>query len=57
MRWKMMKTGATPNIYRRFITSIKAGRNDQPDFARGAAIQKVIDACIESDRIGRTVKV
>ena len=57
MRWKTVKAGSTPNIYKRFITSIKTGKNDQPDFARGAAIQKVIDACIESDRIGKTVKV
>jgi predicted dehydrogenase len=55
--WKTLKTGKTPNMYRRFITSIQTGKNDQPDFARGAAIQKVIDACFESDRLGRAVKV
>jgi predicted dehydrogenase len=57
VQWKTIKTGKTPNNYQRFIRSIQTGRNDQPDFARGAAIQKVIDACIDSDRSGRTVKV
>ena len=55
--WKTVKCGKTPNIFRRFLKSIKTGKNDQPDFARGAAIQRVIDACFESDRSGRSVKV
>ncbi len=55
--WKTIKCAATPNIYQRFIKSIRTGKNDQPDFARGAAIQKVLDACFESDRKGEAVKV
>jgi predicted dehydrogenase len=55
--WKTVKCGKTPNIYQRFIKSIKTGKNDQPDFARGAAIQKVIDACFKSDRRGRFVVI
>jgi predicted dehydrogenase len=44
-------------MYHRFITSIKTGKNDQPDFARGAHIQKVLDACVKSDKTGRAVRV
>ena len=55
--WKTVKCAPTPSIYQRFITSIRTGENDQPDFARGAAIQKVLDACFESDKAGKAVKV
>jgi predicted dehydrogenase len=55
--WKTMTCKATPSIYQRFIKSIKTGVNDQPDFARGAAIQKALDACFESNRKGRAVAV
>ena len=41
----------------RFIKSIRTGRNDQPDFARGAAVQKMLDACFESDKTGKTLAV
>lgn len=56
VQWKTVACAKTPNLHQRFITSIKTGKNDQPDFARGAAIQKVIDACFASDKTGRTVK-
>jgi len=46
--WKMETTPMfrkTPSIAARFIKSIRTGINDQPDFQRGAEIQKVLDAC------------
>lgn len=55
--WKTLKCGNTPNLWRRFITSIRTGKNDQPDFARGAVIQKALDACFESDKLGKAVRV
>ncbi len=55
--WKTLKCGKTPSMYQRFITSIKTGKNDAPDFARGAAVQKVLDKCFESDAKGKTVKL
>ncbi len=55
--WRTVRCAATPSIYRRFIKSIKTGENDQPDFARGAVIQKVIDACFQSDKADKTIKV
>ena len=56
-KWKTITCGRTPDVYQRFITSIRTGKNDQPDFARGAKIQKIMDACFISDKTGRTVKV
>ncbi|MCK5156753.1 MAG: Gfo/Idh/MocA family oxidoreductase [Spirochaetales bacterium] len=55
--WKTVKCRKTPNIYKRFVNSIKKGENDQPDFARGAAIQKILDACIESDQTDSTIQI
>ena len=55
--WTTIDCGVTPSIYQRFIKSIRTGVNDQPDFARGAAIQKVLDACEQSHKQGRTIKV
>ena len=39
---------STPNNIERFIESIKSRINDQPDFERGAKIQKILDSCFES---------
>jgi predicted dehydrogenase len=55
--WTEVACDPTPNNYTRFITSIRTGKQDQPDFARGAAVQKVLDAVIASDSKGRPVKV
>ncbi len=55
--WKTLHCRKTPSIYKRFIDSIKKGENDQPDFARGAEIQKFLDACIESDQTDSTIMV
>jgi len=57
LQWSVIKCRPTPTIYRRFIKSVRTGVNDQPDFARGAAIQKALDACFQSDAEGRAVKV
>lgn len=55
--WKELDCKGAPNMFERFIKSIRTGKNDQPDFARGAAVQKVLDACFTSDRTGKTVAV
>ncbi len=57
LKWRTLRCRKTPDIYHRFIRSIKTGQNDQPDFARGAVIQKVMDACLASDKQGRAVGV
>jgi predicted dehydrogenase len=55
--WSEVTCKPTPNNYARFIKSIRTGKQDQPDFARGAAVQKVLDAVIASDAQGKPVKV
>jgi predicted dehydrogenase len=57
MTWRTVRARPVPDMYHRFITSIKTGTNDQPDFARGAAIQKALDACVESNKTGKAVRV
>jgi predicted dehydrogenase len=46
--WKEVACKPTPSNYARFIKSIRTGVQDQPDFARGAEVQKVLDACVVS---------
>ena len=53
--WTKIDSGVTPSLSARFLTSIQTGVNDQPDFARGAEIQKALDACELSDREGRMI--
>ena len=55
--WTKVDCGKTPSMHERFASSIRKGVNDQPDFARGAAIQKALDACVQSDREDRTVRL
>jgi predicted dehydrogenase len=55
--WETIECEPTPTNFQRFATGVETGENDQPDFARGAKIQKVLDACVESDRTGRPVEL
>jgi predicted dehydrogenase len=55
--WKDVKTLPVPNNYQRFVRSILTGKQDQPDFARGAEIQKILDACFKSDTEQKPVRV
>ncbi len=55
--WKTVECARTPTNFQRFIRWIQSGKPDQPDFAQGAAIQDVIDACVKSDKTGKTVNV
>ena len=47
----------TPSNFTRFIKSIRTGVQDQPDFARGAEVQKVLDACFVSEAKKRPVLI
>jgi predicted dehydrogenase len=53
--WKTVSAKATPSMWQRFVRSIVTGTNDQPDFHRGAEIQKALDACLKSNQTGKTV--
>ena len=55
--WREVAAKPVPELYQRFVTAIRTGRPEQPDFARGAAVQKVLDACFKSAALGRPVKV
>lgn len=55
--WKKVKAPQTPSMFQRFITSIKTGKNDQPDFERGWMVQKYLDSCKRSDQTESAVKV
>jgi len=48
-RWRDVTAPPTLTNYERFIRAIRTGRPQQPDFARGAEVQRVLDACFESD--------
>jgi predicted dehydrogenase len=56
-KWKELKCPKTPSIAQRFIKSIRTGVNDQPDFQRGAEVQKILDACFLSNAQGKWVTV
>lgn len=55
--WREVEVPAVPTIYERFITAIRRGGDFAPDFARGAAVQKVLDACFASDATQRPVTI
>jgi predicted dehydrogenase len=55
--WKDVEAAPVPTIYQRFVKSILTGVQDQPDFARGAEIQKILDACFKSDLEQKLVAV
>lgn len=56
-KWKTVKVKATPNMYKRFITSIRTGKNDASTFERGWIIQKALDTCIQSSKTGKTINI
>ncbi len=56
-KWKTVMAQPSPSIYQRFIAAIRSGKAGDPDFARGAEIQKVLDRCFDSDRAGRARRV
>ena len=48
--WRDVAVPPVDTNYQRFIAAIRAGTPVQPDFARGATLQKVLDLAVESDR-------
>ena len=55
MPWELVDCGETPTNIERFVMAVETGRQDGADFARGAEIQSVLDACFESDEQDRTI--
>ena len=48
--WRDLPTPAVETNYQRFIAAVRAGKQVLPDFARGAALQQVLDLAVESDK-------
>lgn len=55
--WTEVACKPVPNNYRKFIRACQTGGQGDPDFARGAEVQKVLDACFSSEAARRPVKV
>jgi predicted dehydrogenase len=55
--WREIECKPVPNNYQRFVKAIRSGTPGEPDFARGAEIQKLLDASFESDTKRAAVKV
>ena len=56
-KWTTETLAPAPDIYQRFVTSIRTGTQDQPDFVRGAQIQALLDSCAKSVTSGKWVNV
>lgn len=55
--WKTRVLRPAPTIYERFCRAIRTGKADQPDLARGAVVQGLLDACLRSSESGDWEKV
>jgi len=55
--WRDVPCKPVPNNYERFIAAIRSGKPGEPDFARGAEIQKVLDACFKSNKERKPVRL
>ena len=55
--WEEIKCPPSLTNFERFIESITNNNNHEPDFKRGAEIQKVLDSCYESSENGCWVEV
>ncbi|SLN66072.1 Gfo/Idh/MocA family protein [Roseisalinus antarcticus] len=50
--WREMPAPEVPTNYVRFIAAVRSGAQVLPDFARGAALQRVMDRAVDSDAAG-----
>jgi predicted dehydrogenase len=56
-KWEEVACPPVLNNYQRFIQAIQSSSPGIPDFARGAEIQKVLDACIASEETRLPVRL
>ena len=52
MTWSEVPTDPVPTVYQRFVAAIRGQGAAEPDFARGAALQRMLDRAEESARAG-----
>lgn len=55
--WKSVKCPKTPNMYERFVKSLKTGVQGQTSFQGGARIQRYLDAAMASSQTQAYVRV
>ena len=55
--WREVACKPVPSNYQRFIAAIRSGKPGEADFARGAEVQKVLDACFVSESKKRPVRL
>lgn len=55
--WQVVKAKQGPSNYQRFIKAVRTGNPGQPDFSRGAEVQKVMDACFKSNETGKSINI
>ncbi len=55
--WRKLHCDPKPDIWERFLDAIEHGSNGEPDFARGAEIQQVLDACFAAHESGGTIAI
>ncbi len=55
--WERIKAPDVKTNYARFIDALTRGTTLEPSFRTAADLQKVLDLCVESDRLGQTFKV
>ncbi|MEI6034996.1 MAG: Gfo/Idh/MocA family oxidoreductase [Verrucomicrobiae bacterium] len=55
--WREVACKPVSTNYQRFIAAIRSGKPGEPDFARGAEVQRVLDACFVSDKTKQQVRV
>jgi predicted dehydrogenase len=55
--WKDVTCKPHPSTWQRFVRALKTGKNDQPDFGAGVAIQAYLHHSIESDRLDKPVRI
>jgi predicted dehydrogenase len=55
--WQTVEAKPTPTLHQRFLKSIRTGIQDQPDFRRGAEIQKLLDASFKSDELKKPIRM
>ncbi len=50
--WRDLDAPGVETNYARFVAAVRAARPERPDFARGAALQRVLDLAVASDVAG-----
>jgi len=55
--WREVACKAVPTNYQRYIAAIRSGKPGEADFARGAEVQRILDACFVSDAHRRPVNI